>query len=79
MKPQLTNLYITWLNETGVLWVNNMKMLREITEKLVYRNNAETDFVKTIAKECVIVMRKWLDINWMDIKPTWIIFSLFTF
>ena len=40
-----------------------MKKLREITEKLVYRNNAETDFVKTIAKECVIVMRKWLDIN----------------
>ncbi len=37
--------------------------LREVTEKLVYRNNDGTDLVQTIAKESPIIMVKWLGIN----------------
>ncbi len=46
-----------------------------IFEKLVYRNNDETDLGETIAKERPIIMVKWLGINWMDMEHTWFILS----
>ena len=37
--------------------------LREMIEKLVYRNNDGTDLGETTAKQSPIIMVKWLDIN----------------